>query len=68
MDLAERIAKRKPSCPVYVVAANTVSPVLLEVEQAIHHTVSEKDEKEILTLPSMWISSKKETKCLLTED
>ena len=68
LDLAERIAKRRPTCPVYVVAANTVSPVLLEVDQAIHHSVSEKDEKEILTLKSMWSSSKKETPCLLTDD
>ncbi len=68
LDLAEKIAKRKPQCAVYVVAANTVSPVLLEVDQAIHHSVSEKDEKEILTLNSMWSSSKKETPCLLTDD
>jgi hypothetical protein len=68
LDLAEKIAKRKPQCAVYVVAANTVSPVLLEVDQAIHHSVSEKDEKEILTLKSMWSSLKKETPCLLTDD
>lgn len=66
LDLAERIAKRRPTCPVYVVAANTVSPVLLEVDQAIHHSVSEKDEKEILTLPSIW--STRQTKCLLTDE
>ena len=69
LDLAERIAKRRPMCPVYVVASNTISPVLLEVDQEIHHTVSEKDEKEILTLPSMWNSSvKKSTTCLITDD
>ena len=62
LDLAEKIAKRKASSRVYVVAANCVSPILLEVES--HHSVSENDEKEILTLPSMW----SKTKCLLTDD
>ena len=64
LDLAERIAKRR-AIPVYVVAAGGVSPVLLEVDREAHITVSEKDEKEILTLNTMW---SKQTKCLLTDD
>ena len=65
LDLAERIAKRRSAIPVYVVAANTVSPVLLEVDREAHINVSEKDEKEILTLNAMW---SKQTKCLLVDD
>ena len=66
LDLAERIAKRRSSTvPVYVVQANTVSPVLLEVDREAHITVSEKDEKDILTLPAMW---SKQTKCLIMDD
>ena len=63
LDLAERIAKKRSSSKVYVVHANSVSPVLLEVEQA-KHDIDPEVEKEILTLPSMW----KQTKCLLTDD
>ena len=59
MDLATRIAKR--GCPVYVVEAKTVSPVLLEVDQVID--INEKDEADILTLTKMW-----STKCLITDD
>jgi hypothetical protein len=59
LDLATRIAKR--GCPVYVVEAKTVSPVLLEVDQVID--INEKDEADILTLPKMWL-----TKCLITDD
>ena len=54
MDLAERIAKRRDNCSVYVVPSNSVSPVLLEVEQGAQITVSEQEEKAILTLPQMW--------------
>ena len=64
LDLAERIAK-KQSGPVYVVTANSVSPVLLEVDRDIRVTVSEEDEKDILTLPKMWSS---QTKCLIVDD
>jgi hypothetical protein len=63
MDLATRIAKNK-GCPVYVVEAKTVSPVLLEVDQVID--INEKDEADILTLPKMW--STKPTTCLITDD
>ena len=59
LDLAERIAKKGKT--VYVVAANSVSPVLLEVEQAIH--VTECEETAILTLPKMW-----SVKCLIQDD
>jgi hypothetical protein len=60
LDLATRIAKNK-GCPVYVVEAKTVSPVLLEVDQVID--INEKDEADILTLTKMW-----STKCLITDD
>jgi len=67
LDLAERIAKKRPSTvPVYVVQGNSVSPVLLEVDREAHITVSEKEEKDILTLPAMWKS--KQTQCLITDD
>ena len=64
LDLAERIAKRR-TIPVYVVVSGGVSPVLLEVDREAHITVSEKDEKEILTLNAIW---SKQAKCLLTDD
>jgi len=64
LDLAERIAKKRGcTVPVYVVESKTVSPVLLEVEQAVRHTIDEAQEKAILTLPSMW-----STKCLIMDD
>lgn len=67
LDLAERIAKKRGnSVAVYVVAAMSVSPVLLEIDQAIHVTVTDDEEKAILTLPKMWLS--KPTKCLITDD
>ena len=67
LDLAERIAKKRTSTvPVYVVQANSVSPVLLEVDREAHITVSEKEEKDILTLPAMWKS--KQTPCLITDE
>ena len=83
LDLAERIAKKRTSIPVYVVQGNSVSPVLLEVDREAHITVSEKDEKDILTLPSMWAGLSpqagrspqagqsplaKQTKCLIADD
>jgi len=64
LDLAERIAKRKSDSKVYVVAANTVSPVLLELDQVSRYSVNEKEEASILTLPKMWAA----TKCLITDD
>lgn len=68
LDLAERIATRRAmanmKCSVYVVNANSVSPVLLEVDRDIRITVSDIDEKEILTLPKMW----PQTKCLIVDD
>ena len=48
--MAERIAKRSPEKKVYLVAAETVTPVLLEVEQAQRFTVSDTEEKEIMTI------------------
>jgi hypothetical protein len=67
LDLAERIAKKRGnSVPVYVVTATSVSPVLLEIDQVTHVTVTEDEEKAILTLPKMWLS--KPTKCLIMDD
>jgi hypothetical protein len=51
---------------VYAVSANSVSPVLLEIEQASRYTIDDKDESDILTLPKMW--SKSTTKCLIEDD
>ena len=65
LDLAERIAKRRPECPIYVVEAKSVTPVLLEVDFTPRNAISEKEEKDILTLPKMF---KKQTKCLITDD
>jgi Txe/YoeB family toxin of Txe-Axe toxin-antitoxin module len=68
LELAERIAKRKAGSKVYAVSANSVSPVLLEIEQASHLTVGEKEEAEILTLPKMWSKSATNTQCLIDDD
>jgi hypothetical protein len=43
--MAEKIAKRRPDCPVYVVAADSVTPVLLDVD----YSVTVKEEADILT-------------------
>jgi len=66
LDLATRIAKNRRDCRVYIVEAKSVSPELLEVDQATHITIDEKQEASILTLPGMW--SSKATKCLITDD
>jgi hypothetical protein len=67
LDLAERIAKKRGnSIPVYVVNAMSVSPVLLEIDQATQFAVTEDQEKAILTLPKMW--SRTPTKCLILDD
>jgi hypothetical protein len=67
LDLAERIVKKRGgSVPVYVVNAMSVSPVLLEIDQATQFAVTEDQEKAILTLPKMW--SEKPTKCLIVDD
>ena len=68
LDLAERIAKRRPGCPVYVVEAKSVTPVLLEVDAVTRFNIKDEDEAEILTLPKMWSSSAKATKCLIKDD
>lgn len=65
LDLAEKIAKRRPECPIYVVEASSVTPVLLEVDYTSKHTISEKDEKDILTIPKMFGKAKK---CLINDD
>jgi hypothetical protein len=60
LNLAERIAKRRPECPVYVVSANSVTPVLLDVDPV---TITEKEEKDILTIPKMFSKQ-----CLINDD
>jgi hypothetical protein len=62
LDFAERIAKRRSDCKIYVVEAKTVEPVLLSVEQR-KYSVSEKEEAEILTIPQMFSKAK----CLITD-
>jgi hypothetical protein len=63
LDFAERIAKRRSDCKVYVVEAKTVDPVLLSVERSI----TEKEEKDILTIPQMFARSG-QNKCLISDD
>ena len=60
LNLAEKIAKRRPECPVYVVSATSVTPVLLDVDPV---TVTEKEEKDILTIPKMFSKQ-----CLINDD
>ena len=55
LDYAEKIAKRRSDCKVYVVQAKTVEPVLLDVERC---AISEKEEKDILTIPQMFQAKK----------
>ena len=64
LDRAEKIAKRRPDCQVYVVGANSVSPVLLDVEP--EPSITEKEEKDILTIPMMF--AKNATKCLINDE
>ena len=68
LDLAERIVKRRPGYPVYVVEAKGLAPVLLELDSSSRYSVKDTDELEILTLPKMWASSAKEVKCLIEDD
>ena len=63
LDMAEKIAKRRPSCPVYVVAADSVTPVLLDVD----YSVSLKEEADILTIPKMFGLSSAKAKCLIED-
>ena len=70
LDLAERIAKKyaTSSTPysVYVVNANSITPVLLEVDRVKQYTISEKEETDILTLPKLW--AKNAGKCLILDN
>ena len=63
LDMAEKIAKRRPDCPVYVVAADSVSPVLLEVD----YSVSVKEEAAILTIPKMFGFNSVKARCLIED-
>jgi hypothetical protein len=64
--LAERIAKRSPEKKIYLILAGTVTPVLLEVEQAKTFTVSETEEKEIFTIDKAFAKQKQVT-CLIRD-
>lgn len=66
LDLAERIAKKRADVKVYIVNANSVTPILLEVDQTPQLSVSEKEERDILTLPKLW--AKSTTKCMIQDD
>jgi len=77
LDLAERIAKKHGSdVRVYVVESKSVSPVLLQTDQESRFTIDEASEKEMLTnpkagvntLPKMWSTASKPTKCLIEDD
>ena len=68
LDLAERIAKKRPEMKVYVVESKGVTPTLLEVEATTRFHIKEEDEAAILTLPKMWASSAKSTTCLIKDD
>jgi len=68
LDLAERIAKRRPDIKVYVVESKGLTPVLLQIDSVSHFQIKEKDEADILTLPKMWSSSAKSVKCLIQDD
>jgi len=68
LDLAERIAKRRPEIKVYVVESKGITPTLLEVEATARFHIKEEDEAAILTLPKMWASSAKSTTCLIKDD
>ena len=61
MDFAERSAKRRRDCKIYVVEAKTVEPVLLEPQ----YTVTDKEEKDILTIPQMFSKAKK---CMISDE
>jgi hypothetical protein len=63
IDMAEKIAKRRPSCPVNVVAADSVTPVLLDVD----YSESLKEEADILTIPKMFGLSYAKSKCLIED-
>jgi len=67
LDFAERVAKKRShtGLRVYVINANSVSPVLLEVDQGQQMSISEKEEKEILTLDKFWSKHKE---CMIRDD
>jgi hypothetical protein len=69
LDFAERIAKKRSDCKVYVVEAKTVEPVLLDIQNT--RQITEKEEADILTIPKMFatangVSSAK--KCLISDE
>jgi hypothetical protein len=58
--------KKRADVKVYIVNANSVTPILLEVDQTPQLSVSEKEERDILTLPKLW--AKTTTKCMIQDD
>lgn len=66
LDFAERIAKKRMDVKVYVVNSNSITPILLEVDEGAHLTVSEKEERDILILPKLW--AKNTAKYMIRDD
>lgn len=65
LDFAERIAKKRSDCKIYVVEAKTVEPVLLDAE--VTRSITDKEEADILTIPKMFAKSG-QSKCLISDD
>jgi len=65
LDFAERIAKKRSDCKIYVVEAKTVEPVLLEAQ--ITRQIIDKEEADILTIPKMF-STANAKKCLISDE
>jgi hypothetical protein len=63
LDFAEKIARRRSDCKIYVVEAKTVEPVVLDIQ----YSVTEKEEKDILTIPQMF-AKVGQMKCLISDD
>ena len=71
LDLAERLTRRYSERSIYVVAANTITPTLLELEESSRYTISEDHEHALLakngkqqTTLDTWAKGK----CLITDD
>lgn len=73
MNKATQIAKRYPERRVYIIAANDVSPTLLEIEAPRGIEISADTEAEIFkkptqTLDTMWGLKRASPPCLLVDD
>ena len=75
LNKAEQIAKRYPERRVYIVAANDITPTLLEIEAPAGLQIRDDQETELLkkpqTLDQMWGFKSKRTPsppCMLVDD